>query len=178
VIRRSLIVVHLAAALASATPGSAGVPPGWKVCTNRVLGYSIAYPPGWYTTQLNPRTACIYFEPTPFRVPPNSDFTGTALEVLPTQQSYKGLLRSMTDPMYARARLRRNLVIGGLRATLLETVATGSGLLSRGTVTYAYVLDRRDRPAFIVQSTRARGSNWPARKRIVDRAVRSLRFLR
>jgi hypothetical protein len=178
VIRRSFCVVLLAAgaAVSAARADSARIPPGWKACTNRVLGYSIAHPPRWYTTQLNPRTACIYFEPKPFRIPPNSDFTGTALEVLATQQSYKGLLRSMTDPMYARVRLRRNLVIGGLHATLLETVATGEGLLSRGTVTYAYVLDRKTNPAFIVQTTRARGTDWAARKRIADRAVRSLRF--
>lgn len=177
-IRRSLIVVHLAAALASATPGSAGVPPGWKVCTNRVLGYSIAYPPAWYTTQLNPAGACAYFDPTPFRIPRNSDFTGTALEVQPADVSYKVALRSMTDPMYQRVRLRRSLVIGGRHATLLETTATGEGYFSRGTEQYSYVLDRGRKAAFVVQTTRAGGTNWTARKRIVDRAVRSLRFLR
>ena len=165
------------ALLLASSDGRAAAPAGWKVCTNRALGFSIAYPSGWYTTQLNPAGACIYFEPKPFRIPPNSDFTGTSLEVLPTQQAYAGLLRTLTDPRFSRAVLRKNLSLRGRRAVRLESVATGEGLLDRGTRTYAYVLDRGRRPAFIVQTTRARGSSWAARKRVVDRAVRTLRFL-
>jgi hypothetical protein len=165
------------ALLVASSDGRAAAPAGWKVCTNRALGFSIAYPSGWYTTQLNPAGACIYFEPKPFRIPPSSDFTGTALEVLPTQQLYAGLLRTLTDPRFSRAVLRKNLSLRGRQAVRLESVATGEGLLDRGTRTYAYVLDRGRRPAFIVQTTRARGSSWAARKRVVDRAVRTLRFL-
>jgi hypothetical protein len=153
-----------------------GVPAGWKVCTNRTLGFSIAYPTGWHTARLRPAGACLYFEPKPFRIPPNSDFTGTALEVLPTQQSYAGLLRTLTDRRFSRVQARSRTTLAGRPATRLETIATGAGLLARGTRTYAYVIDRGRRPAFIVQTTRAEPAGWAARKRILDRAVRTLRF--
>jgi hypothetical protein len=163
--------------LVASSAGHAGVPAGWKLCTNRAFGFSIAYPSSWYTTQLNPAGACIYFEPGPFRIPPNSDFTGTALEVLPTQQSYAGLVRTLTDRRFSRIVGRTNVSLRGYRAVRLESVATGEALLERGTRTYAYVLDRGRKPAFIVQTTRARRGEWAIRKRVVDRAVRTLRFL-
>jgi hypothetical protein len=153
-----------------------GVPAGWKVCSNRVLGFSVAYPARWHTTQLSPAGACLFFEPRRFRIPPNSDFTGTALEVQPTQQSYAGVVRTLTDRRFARVVFRANVAVPAGRGIRLETVATGAGLLGRGTRTYAYVINRPRRPAFIVQTTRAPGSDWAARKRILDRAVRSLRF--
>jgi hypothetical protein len=162
--------------LGAAGEAGGGVPPGWKVCSNRVLGFSIAYPVRWYTTQLMPAGACIFFEPRPFRIPPNSDFTGTALEVQPTQQSYAAVVRGLTDRRFARVVFRANVSVAAGRGLRLETVATGAGLLGRGTRTYLYVINRPRRPAFIVQTTRARGSDWAARKRILDRAVRSLRF--
>jgi hypothetical protein len=172
----ALVVALLLASLAATGSVHASVPAGWNVCTNRALGFSIAYPPRWHTARLSQAGACLYFEPKPFRIPPNSDFTGTALEVLPTQQSYAGLVRTLTDPTFSRIHSRRRTTVAGRPATRLETVATGEGLLSRGTRTYAYVIDRGRRPAFIVQTTRAAGASWPARKRILDRAVRTLRF--
>jgi hypothetical protein len=171
------LVVPLVAALAAVSGESrASVPAGWKVCTNRALGFSIAYPPHWHTARLTPAGACLYFEPKPFRIPPNSDFTGTALEVQPTQQSYAGLVRTLTDRRFSRVHARGRATVAGRPATRLETVATGAGLLERGTRTYAYVIDRSRKPAFVVQTTRSARANWPARKRILDRAVRTLRF--
>jgi hypothetical protein len=169
-------VVALVSLLLASSAGHAGVPAGWKVCTNRALGFSIAYPSRWYTTQLSAAGACMYFEPRPFRIPPNSDFTGTALEVLPTQQSYAGLVRTLTDRRFSRVVRRANVSFREYRAVRLESVATGEGLLERGTRTYAYVLDRGRKPAFIVQTTRAPGGEWATRKRVVDRAVRTLRL--
>jgi hypothetical protein len=173
----ALLLACLVLALAASGPAGAKAPAGWNTCTNRTLGFSIAYPGTWHTARLNPAGACLYFEPKPFRIPPNSDFTGTALEVLPSQQSYAGLLRTLTDRRFARVRSRSRTSVAGQPATRLETVATGEGLLSRGTRTYAYVIDRGRRPAFIVQTTRVGSASWAARKRILDRAVRTLRFL-
>jgi hypothetical protein len=96
--------------------------------------------------------------------------------VLPTQQSYAGLVRTLTDRRFSRVVGRTNVSLRGHRAVRLESVATGEGLLERGTRTFAYVLDRGRKPAFIVQTTRARGGEWATRKRVVDRAVRTLRF--
>jgi len=173
----AILVASLVVPLAAAPHAAAAVPTGWKTCTNRALGFSIAYPARWHTARLTAAGACLFFEPKPFRIPPNSDFTGTALEVQPTQQSYAGLIRTLSDPRFSRVQSRRRATVAGRPATRLETVATGAGLLNRGTRTYAYVIDRGRKPAFVVQTTRAAGASWPARKRIVDRAVRTLRFL-
>ena len=166
------MIAALAVAAAVAAGAPAAVPPDWKTCTSRQFGYSIQYPAGWHRDR-----HCAYFDPRPFTVPPNGDFTGTAIEVQVAQQSYAGIVRGMTDRRFARTVARRSAKVAGRRATIVETVATGEGLHERGTRIYAYVVDRGTKPPLILQSTRRPGLTWRARKAVLDRAARTLRLL-
>ena len=143
----------------------------WPRCRSDALGYSIAYPTGWHHDR-----SCALFDPRPFTVPQNSDFYGTALEVQVAQDSWENVVRGLTDERFARTLSRRDLRVGGKRTALLEVEATGEGLYERGYALYAYVVDADPRPPVIVQATRRPGAAWGERKRVADRAVRSLRL--
>ena len=143
----------------------------WPRCRNDALGYSIAYPTGWHH---DPQ--CAFFDPRPFTVPQNSDFYGTALEVQVAQDSWENVVRGLTDARFWRTVSRRDLRVGGNRTALLEVEATGEGLYERGYTVYAYVVDAGARPPVVVQATHRPGVSWGDRRRVADRAVRSLRL--
>ena len=165
--RLAAVIAALAAAGAAAASE-----PGWPTCTSTQFGYSIQYPRGWHRDR-----HCAYFDPNPFKVPKNSDFTGTAIEVGVAQDTWANVVRGMTDPRFVRTIARRRTSVIGRRAAVVETVATGAGLHAKGTVVYAYVILRRaGQPPLLVQATRHRGASWPARKSLLDRVVRTLRL--
>jgi hypothetical protein len=176
-----LAVVAAAALILGACGGneeaaSTRAPATWNACTNGAFGFTIEYPPEWHTTPV-PRGGgeCLFFEPEPFEIPEDSDFTGTAIEVLPAQESYANVVAGLTDERFARVLARSETTIAGRDAVRIEAEATGEGLLDAGTRTYAYVIDRGGR-ALIVQTTEAAGTDFGERKRVLDRAARSLRF--
>jgi hypothetical protein len=141
----------------------------WVRCRNDDLGYSIAHPPDWHEEH------CAFFDPEPFEVPENSDFYGVAMEVQVAQDSFRNIVRGLTDPRFARVVSRQDLSVNGRPGVLVETEATGEGLFERGYRIYAYVLDLDGRPPVIVQATRGPGEAWGGRKEIADLAVTSLR---
>lgn len=172
-----LVASVVGGAVLVAVVGETDVQPGrrevaaWDRCRSEALGYSIAYPAGWHTDG-----KCSFFDPEPFTVPENSDFYGTALEVQVPQESFENIVRGFTDERFARTISRRDVIVGGRRAVLAESEATGEGLFERGFRTYAYVVDVPGRPPIVVQATRAPGTEWAGRRAIADRAVRSLQL--
>ena len=178
---QALVVFVAALALGACAAGdddaaSTQAPVSWIPCSNGAFGFTIDYPPDWHTTPVRGKGGeCLFFEPEPFEIPANSDFTGTAIEVLPAQESYANVVATMTDERFARVLARSETTIAGRAAVRVEAEATGEGLLDAGTRTYAYVVDR-DGQAFIVQTTEARGTDFAARKRILDRAAESVQF--
>jgi hypothetical protein len=172
-----LVATAVAAVVFVAVEGETEVEAGapqaarpWPRCESAALGYSIAYPPGWHRDR-----NCAFFDPKPFTVPENSDFYGAALEVQVAQDSWENVVRGLTDERFGRTINRRELQVNGRRAVLAEVEATGQGLYERGYTTYAYVVDVAGRAPVIVQATRRPGTVWGTRKRVADRAVRSLR---
>src|SRR6185312_1110458 len=46
---------------------SSSLPTGWKLCTNRLHGFAIGYPAGWYEESGYPaQGSCAFFDPKPF----------------------------------------------------------------------------------------------------------------
>ena len=173
-----LLLVGTLAGVASAATGAdasdAAASP-WRRCTNSHFGFSIGYPAGWHTARLGPARTCLYFDPRRVTIPRDSDFTGAAIEVLPAaQQPFAYVVKGTADKRFARVVARRATRLAGRRAVMLETVATGEGLYARGTEARTYVIDRAG-DAFIVQTTSV-GGDFAARKAVLDRAVRTLRF--
>ncbi len=174
--RRLLVLGSTLPALLPGCLGAESARSGWNVCSNPELGFSIEYPPGWYTTHLEPRTACLFFDERPFTVPPASELLGNGLAVLPqAQQPFEDVVTGYTDKRFARVLAREDTEVAGLRAVRLETEATGEGLADRGTLETSYVVER-DGSAWIVQTSSAPGRDYEARQEILDRAAATLRF--
>jgi hypothetical protein len=145
----------------------------WSHCVDSAGGYDVQYPSDWSTA--TGEFACFFFEPTPFTVPPNSDFGGTALEVLPQEQPFDEALASLIDTRYAKAEVRQQVTIGGHRGFRLELASTGEGLNAEGTRTYGYLLRRDGGGAILIQTTAQPGD--PLRHRsVVDHAASTVAF--
>jgi hypothetical protein len=120
---------------------------GWSTCTNTVHGFSIDYPPSWYTDHPAPEFTCFYFDPRRFEVPAGSDFSGTALQVsIEDAEEEDG----SSDPVKFE-RVEDDLAVYGYR------VHEG---------------DRR----FSVFTTANQGVDFAPWREIVTRAAASLRF--
>ena len=145
----------------------------WSHCVDGSAGYDVQYPADW--SAATGELSCRFFEPEPFTVPRNSDFGGTALEVLPQDQPFDEVLAALIDTRYARTEARQEVTVGGHRGFRLELVATGEGLDAEGTRTYGYVLRTDGGRAIIVQTTAQPGA--PVRHRpVVDHAASTIAF--
>jgi hypothetical protein len=144
----------------------------WSNCVDTAQGYDVEYPADWHVSR--GKFACAFFDPRPFTVPEASDFSGTALEVRATGQSFDEALGSLIDSRFARTEVREQVTIGGRRGFRLELVATGEGLESRGTRSYGYLLRRASGPPIHLRTT-ARPGEPLTHRAVVDRAAATLR---
>jgi hypothetical protein len=148
-------------------------PRAWSHCVDVASGYDVQYPSDWSSAE-GP-IACRLFDPEPFTVPPNSDFGGTALEVLPQQESFDDALASLIDTRFFDTELREQITIAGGSAFRLELVATGQGFADRGTRTYAYLIPGDSGRSVLVQTTAQPGDRIRHRD-VVDHAAQTLRI--
>jgi hypothetical protein len=145
----------------------------WSHCVDSTAGYDVQYPSDWSTAM--GVLACRFFEPEAFTVPPNSDFGGTALEVLPQEQPFDEALASLIDTRYAKTEARQQVTVGGHRGFRLELVSTGEGLNAKDTRTYGYLLRRDGGGAIVIQTTAQPGQALRHRS-VVDQAASTIAF--
>jgi hypothetical protein len=133
----------------------------WSTCTNDIQGFSIDYPAAWYTDHPAPELACFFFDPRRFEVPRDSDFTGTALEVI---------LERPPDEVLAEGRIRErtDVKLGEREAVRFET------LRDDGMVVYGYVIEEEG-TSFSIVTTGNQGVDYSPWRRIVDQAAATLR---
>jgi hypothetical protein len=134
-------------------------------------GYGVEYPSDW--NRASGSLACRFFDPEPFTVPQNSDFSGTALEVFPQDVGYDEALASLIDTRFSETELREQVSIGSRQAFVLELVSTGEGLEERGTRTYGYLFRGDPGPAVLVRTTAPPGERIRHRD-VVDHAASTL----
>lgn len=157
----------------SAPTGSAG-----RVvrCTNAVHRYSVAYPAGWYTTQLGPEDTCSYFDPTLFHLVANSQPPVVALQVLATGLPLEAVVAEIRGDKSAQVQSEKRTSLRRHRATKIETVASGAGFWPSGTMMYAWVVDDGG-TAIEVSTTGLPGyGGYPDHRQVVDATARSLQF--
>jgi hypothetical protein len=147
----------------------------WSTCTNPSRGFSIDYPAGWYTDHPSPELACLHFDPRRFEVGEDGEPTGTALDVR-LEDSFDDVLAELADSQFWEARTHEETEVAGRRAVRVEGQSSGR-LFERGVVTYGYVIDR-DGEAFAVVTSSTVGIDYTPWKEIVDKAVRTVRFMR
>jgi hypothetical protein len=146
----------------------------WNTCTNPVHGYSIDYPPGWHTVHREPESACRSFDPRPFDLGFREATPAKALEVH---------LSDDFDATVARSASERNVVVlrrdefnlDAGRAIRLEVRQRTRSEFGGPWVSYLYVVEH-DGDSVVVQTYSSPGVDYEPWKRVVDRAVRTLRF--
>jgi hypothetical protein len=162
------------AAGTSTAASDAGMPAGWKLCSNERYGYALGYPSDWHAPALSAESQCTFFAPTPIQLPESSDAFGPTLEAAPAQESFDELVASLTDERFEEVLERRELTLSGRRAVHVVSRATGEGLLDRGTESATYVVDHQPEPPLLLRTVRTPHSNWEERLRILDEAARTL----
>jgi hypothetical protein len=152
----------------------ATLPQGWALCSNTARGFAIGYPAHWYTDEVSDDESCEYFDPDPFEIPPQSDFSGTALEIDPGGERYGTVVDGLVDRRFARVLARRETTVEGRRAARIETEATGQGFEDRGVKVTTWVVDREG-GALLVRTTGFPGKgDYPSRQATLDRAIETL----
>jgi hypothetical protein len=152
------------------------LPQGWALCSNHARGFAIGFPARWYTDEVAPHESCEYFDPAPFDVPPQTDFSGTALEIDPGGEMYQIVVDGLVERRFARVLARRETTVLGRPAVRIETEATGAGFEDRGVKVTAWVVDR-DGSAFVVRTTGFPGKgDYSTRQETLDRAIDTLSF--
>ena len=155
---------------------SSALPAGWDLCVNAARGFAIGHPGRWFMDALAATESCEFLDPKPFRVPPQSDFSGTALKIDPFDESYADVVAGLVNPRFARVLSREETTVAGWPAVRLETEATGKGLDEEGVKVTSYVLNRNG-TSFVVRTTGFPGEdNYAARKETLDRAIKTVRF--
>jgi hypothetical protein len=156
----------------------ATLPQGWALCSNTARGFAIGYPAHWYTDEVSDDESCEYFDPDPFEIPPQSDFSGTALEIDPASERYGTVVDGLVDRRFARVLSRRETTVEGRRAVRIETEATGQGLEDRGVKVTTWVVDREG-GALLVRTTGFPGKgDYASRQATLDRAIETLALFR
>jgi hypothetical protein len=139
-------------------------------------GFAIGHPDRWFTDAVVKANSCEFIDPRPFRVPPQSDFSGTALEIDPYAESYAEVVAELVNPRFARVLSREETTVAGWPTVRLETQATGDGFHAEGVKVTSYVLDRNG-TSFIVRTTGLRGKDdYASREKTLERAVKTLSF--
>jgi hypothetical protein len=165
----SVDLVTASRAAHSAPPAKPSLPHGWKRCVNVTENYSIGYPGSWHTTQIRPEEVCAQFHPSPFTIPPESEYPLTALNAKRVSAP-----PSRTDTEFEDTLLWERTTVGGRRAVRFETSSTGAGLYLAGTRQYGYVL-RLGQNLISVHTTAEPGeARYAAWQTVVDKAVRTL----
>ena len=159
-----------AASTPTSPPTPSALPPGWRLCTNTHVGYSIGYPEDWYTTELRIEEVCSQFHPTYFTIPQFSEYPLTALNVGQTSERPA----TPTDPRYARTLLWEETSVGVRTAVRFEEEFTGEGLYEKGTMRYGYVIEPKGRALTVCAMAPPGTTGYADWKVVVDQAVRTL----
>jgi hypothetical protein len=105
-------------------------------CTNQIDGYSLRVPDGWYYNErveggeAEDIAACRFLSPSDFEIRPATDANGIAISIG----------REGTPPRAEGS----DTTVGGLPATIIETVAGDDGFEPAGTRHYQYWIDTGD----------------------------------
>lgn len=151
------------------------LPEGWALCSNPARGFAIGYPARWHTDAVAEEERCEFFDPQPFNVPRQSDFSGAALEIDPGGEKFETVVDGLVDQRFARVLEETRLQ--GRRAVRIETEASGESLEGKGTKVTSWVVDQGG-TAFVARTTGflGQGFEYASHQATLDRAIETLEF--
>jgi hypothetical protein len=166
------------------TPAPAVLPDGWERCANGVVGYSIAYPGDWFTTDVlngeqDPRYACQWFDPVPFKEVGNVVPEGFAYP-LEVGVRIGGLADVLSDETTGGVQIlvMQDTSVGNHRAVRLEVEFGGSPIVPAGTRLYEYVVELTTNRTLRVFTSDQPGiaGMYDENRSVVDLAASTIRF--
>lgn len=150
--------------------------PGWEVCVNQPVGYSVAYPAGWKTNEGSVLPRCSLFDPASVVVPPGTEIP---FDIAVTVLKHDVPLEQALEGYYGSVKIlgREELQIDGRRAVRMELVDEQPESASGSKVSYHYLIDLGNQ--ILEASSYAVGEPPYARKKtVLDRMMRELRIAR
>jgi hypothetical protein len=146
----------------------------WNTCTNPVQGYAIDYPAGWHTVHREPASACRSFDPRPFDLGFREGTPAKALAVF-LGGDFDEKVESSTNERDVEVLQRDEVDLAAGRAVRLEVRDRTGSEFGGPWISYLYIVEH-GREAVVVQTYSSPGVDYEPWKRVVDRAVRTLRF--
>ncbi|MDQ3691953.1 MAG: hypothetical protein M3406_18340 [Chloroflexota bacterium] len=160
----------------SASP-SAGELGDGQSCTNEMLGYTVRYPPAWYTNAKveqefgDPVPACKYFSSQPMDIAPNAGLPPTVaisferwMEVPPASEGWEVVNREETT-------------VAGLPAVVTEREQTsdaGAPFSAAGDRSYGYEVELPDGTILTAATSTTADGDYSEHKDVLDQMIATL----
>lgn len=159
------------------TPGDAAATPGGDVeltqsCGSE-LGYSIDYPEGWHSNEGTTVPDCTLFDPHPISVEEGTQLPIDIAVSIRLEPVEAETILEADETVEETA--REETEVAQRRAWIVETVATGSGLLAEGTASYRYIIDL-DAETLIVETYDEGAMDFEEKRDLLDEMVRTMSF--
>jgi hypothetical protein len=171
---------HASAAAATTTPASAPparttptTAPATKTCSNTLVGYSVDYPASWSVAGMDPAGPCQFFNPTPFKVPADSE-VAVAIDVYQMPDSFDTSTGQFAEGGMFHVLESEPLTIAGhraLRTSYLDENQTGAA----GAENYEVAVEH-DTHTLILTAHAPFSTDFAATRRVLDAMASSLRF--
>lgn len=165
--------------VADATPGdpdAAATPDGDVELTQSCeseLGYSIDYPEGWNTNEGTTVPDCTLFDPQTITVEEGTQLPIDIAVSIRLEPVEAETILEADETVEQTA--REETEVAQRPAWIVETVATGSGLLPEGTASYRYVIDL-DAETLIVETYDEGAMDFEEKRDLLDEMVRTMSF--
>ncbi|MEC4818238.1 MAG: S-layer homology domain-containing protein [Scytonema sp. PMC 1069.18] len=140
-------------------------------CTNDQIGYAVSYPNNWQTNSGEVVNQCEVFDSESIQLEPYTEDFDEAVYFDLEKVSFDRLANP--DSRSANVISRREITIDGRQAVVIETEATGFGLLPEGRLSYKYVIDFGDR-TLVATTYDVPNQDYQRNKQVLDRMVDSL----
>lgn len=156
----------------STSPGSISLT---QTCTNEAAGYTIRYPAEWHTNTGEVVNQCRVFDPEPISLPVQSESLDEAVHIRVSDVSYDRA--SQTDEFTATELSRRSITVDGQPAVVIESEATGRGLVSEGVRIYQYIVNLSNQ-TLIAATYDVQGQDYQRNQQVLDQMMDSIEFSR
>lgn len=160
---------------AAPTAPPAGDGATFKECV--APAYRVSYPGTWFVNAPDRPAPCRFFHPEPFTLPDAGEATGIAISISPIPQRFDDAVPPESGGLTVTVVDRRQAQVSGSRAVRLETRATGSGLLDRGTRAVSWFVEHGGSTLVATTTGVAAAGTFDSNTRVLDRMMAALDLL-
>ncbi len=143
-------------------------------CSNEAIGYTVRFPTDWHTNDNTVVGPCVAFGPDPFVVEPATELI-MPIVIGRTEEALADAVAQLT-PQFYEILFQEETTVAGRDAILVETRATGEGLLDAGIDQYSYYVTLDAESTLVLTATEIEGIDYEMTKDILDQMVTTLQL--